>query len=120
MNITYIFTYLCTYVVEKNKSYLNAMLVVVHSHATAQQHPSHILITFIRARQSPFDLAVQLKSMYMSLQIVELGEEYLMAAMLVQNTSREMLSAFRKANDKQIKKKQSKAHPSFVSAFIKK
>ena len=120
MNITYIFTYLCTYVVEKNKSYLNAMLVVVHSHATAQQHPSHILITFIRARQSPFDLAVQLKSMYMSLQILELGEEYLMAAMLVQNTSLEMLSAFRKANDKQIKKKQSKAHPSFVSAFIKK
>ena len=96
------------------------MLVVVHSHATAQQHPSHILITFIRAHQSPFDLAVQLKSMYMSLQIVELGEEYLMAAMLVQNTSREMLSAFRKANDKQIKKKQSKAHPFFISAFIKK
>ena len=56
----------------------------------------------------------------MSLQILELGEEYLMAAMLVQNTSLEMLSAFRKANDKQIKKKQSKAHPSFVSAFIKK
>ena len=65
------------------------------------------------------DLAVQLK--YMSLQIGELGEEYLTAAMWVQYASREMHSALRKAHDKKIEKKQSNtAHQSLVSAFIKK
>ena len=64
-------------------------------------------------------LAVQRK--YMSLQIGELGEEYLTAAMRVQYASREMRSALRKAHDKKIEKKQSNtAHQSLVSAFIKK
>ena len=64
------------------------------------------------------DLAVQLK--YMSLQIGELGEEYLTAAMWVQDASREMRSAFRKAHDKKIEKKHSTDRQSLVSAFIKK
>ena len=63
-------------------------------------------------------LAVQLK--YMSLQIGELGEEYLTAAMRVQYASCEMRSALRKAHDKKIEKKQSTARQSLVSAFIKK
>ena len=64
------------------------------------------------------DLAVQLKSM--SMQIGEFGDEYLKAAMLVQDASREIRSAFRKANDKKIKQKQSAARQSLVSAFVKK
>ena len=55
------------------------------------------------------------------MQIGEFKQEYLKAAMLVQDASREMRSAFRKANDndKKIKQKQSRAHQSLVSAFIK-
>ena len=56
----------------------------------------------------------------MLMQIGEFGDEYLKAAMLVQDASREIRSAFRKANDKKIKQKQSAARQSLVSAFVKK
>ena len=75
-----------------------------HSTTTPITHLNHLHKRTPKTK-ALFDLALQLKSISMSLQIAELigigeGYLYLMVAMLVQDESHEMCSAFRKTIDK--------------------